>query len=63
MVVNGNSMFIKEIRGIEVVEKIDYLGSFITNKEGSEEEIIRKLAIARNSTMKFTGIWNDTAIS
>lgn len=62
MIVDRNSLTIKEIRGFGAVETFVYLGFLITNKGGCDA-INRRLAIERHSTIKFTRIWKDIAIS
>ena len=63
MIIDRNPANVGQIDGFEVVENFSYLGSLITNKGGCDEEIKRRLAMARNSTIKLTRIWKDSAIS
>lgn len=63
MIIDRNNLNIKQIAGFKVVQEFDYLGSLISNKRGSDAQIKRKLAIARNSTRKVTKIWRDSTFS
>ena len=66
MIINraeNNSPNIHEIAGYEVVNKFSYLGSLITNKGGCEQEIRRRLTMARTATVKLTKIWKDTSVT
>jgi len=45
MIIDRNPANVGQIDGFEVVEKFNYLGSLITNKSGSDEEIKRRLAV------------------
>lgn len=46
-----------------VVRKFNYLESIITKDDGCEEEIRRRLMMARSATAKLTRIWKDTVIT
>ena len=48
---------------IEVVNTFNFLGSLIVDTGGSSEEIKRRLALARSSTISLTSIWKDRGIS
>ena len=48
---------------IEVVNTFNFLGSLIVDTGGSSEEIKRRLAMARSSTISLTSIWKDRGIS
>lgn len=59
----NNQAEVTSIAGYEVVRKFNYLGSIITNNGGCEEEIRRRLMMARSATAKLTKIWKDTDIT
>lgn len=58
-----NQPEIRNIAGYEVVSRFNYLGSVVTNSGGCEEEIRRRLTMARSATAKLTKIWKDTDIT
>ncbi|XP_050514781.1 uncharacterized protein LOC126890021 [Diabrotica virgifera virgifera] len=61
--IRNNQPEIRNVAGFEVVNRFNYLGSLITNNGGCEEEIPRRLTMARSATVKLTKIWKDPAIT
>ena len=48
---------------MEHVDTFNFLGSQMGNEGGSSQEIRRRLAIARTSSIALTNIWKDKGIS
>lgn len=59
----NNQPEVSSVAGYEVVDRFNYLGSVITNTGGCEEEIRRRLTMARAATVRLTKIWKDSAIT
>lgn len=59
---HNNQPQVQHVTGYKAVSNFNYLGSMITNT-GCEDEIKRRIAIARNATTKLMKIWKATAIT
>lgn len=60
----SNTMHMGNLQNrLEVVDNFIYLGSLIINKEGCEEEIRRRITLARTSMSNLTKIWKDRHIT
>ncbi|XP_050504913.1 uncharacterized protein LOC126883410 [Diabrotica virgifera virgifera] len=49
--IRNNQPEIRNVAGFEAVSRFNYLGSVITNNGGCEEEIRRRLTMARSATV------------
>ena len=49
--------------GYEQVSQFIYLGSMVDSEGGSTKEIKRRIALARDATVRLTTIWKDRAIT
>lgn len=58
-----NQPDIRNIAEYETVSHFNYHGSLIINSGGCEDEIRRRLAMARTATAKLTKIWKDNGIT
>ena len=64
MIIDRSESFVRtgELQHLETVSDFTYLGALINNKGGCEDEIRRRIGMAKNAMIRLDKIWKDNNI-